>query len=129
MIVAALFALMTLSEWWPIIVTRNAAHIAGYHFGSESMMGHGGWRYSNPKVYAWTAFGESLAATATLPALWMTVVRRSRKAASGLVLICVVYTASALALGQIQWTTRATLSQSAAEQAVAADLVAAEASA
>jgi len=42
MCLAAIFAVAMFSEWWPIIVTRSPAHIATYHFGSESMMGHGG---------------------------------------------------------------------------------------
>jgi hypothetical protein len=96
-------------QWWPIIVSRNPAHIASYHFGSESMMGHGGWKYSNPEVYAWTAFAEAIAATATLPTLWMIIVRRSRKAALALVFICAAYVGSALILGQINWATREAL--------------------
>jgi hypothetical protein len=120
MIVAVLFTAAMITEWWPIIVTRNAAHIASYHFGSESMMGHGGWRYSNPNVYAWTAFAEASAGTATLPALWMVIVRRSRKAAFALVFICAAYACLAVVLGLIHWTTRESLAQSAAEQAVAA---------
>ena len=121
MALAALFAVAMLSEWWPIIVSRNAAHIASYHFGSESMMGHGGWRYATPNVYAWTAFAEAVAATATLPALWMIIVHRSRKAVYGLVFVLAVYGGSSFLLGQLHWTTRESLSQSAAEQAVAAD--------
>jgi hypothetical protein len=109
MCVAALFAVAMVTEWWPIIVSRNPAHIASYHFGSESMMGHGGWKYSNPEVYAWTAFAEAIAATATLPTLWMIIVRRSRKAALALVFICAAYVGSALILGQINWATREAL--------------------
>lgn len=120
MMVAALFAVLMLTEWWPIIVRRNVAHIASYHFGSKSMMGHGGWKYSNPNVYAWTAFAEAVSATATMPALWMTIVRRSRKAAYVLVFICAVYAGSAFVLGQIHWTTRRSLSRSTAVHAVAA---------
>ncbi len=117
MIVAALFAVGMLTEWWPIIVTRDAAHIASYRFGSESMMGHGGWRYSNPNVYAWTAFAEAIAALATMPALWMTIVRRSRKAAYALVFICAAYVASALVLEQIHWSVRDRLSRGDADRA------------
>jgi hypothetical protein len=118
---AAVFAIAMLTEWWPIIVARNAAHVASYHFGSESMLGHGGWKYSNPNVYAWTAFAEAVAATATLPALWMTIVRRSRKATYALVFVLAVYAGSAVVLGQIRWAKRATLSLSVAEQTVADD--------
>jgi len=109
MCVAALFAVAMVTEWWPIIVIRSPARIASYHFGSESMVGHGGWKYSNPEVYAWTAFAEAIAATATLPTLWMIVVRRSRRAAFALAIICAVYAGSAFILGQINWATRETL--------------------
>ena len=71
---------MMLSEWFPVIVTRSGAHIASYRFGSESTIAHGGWRYSNPEVYGWTALAEAVAAVATMPALWMIIVRRSRRA-------------------------------------------------
>lgn len=103
MLLAALFAVAMLSEWWPIAVTRSAARIASYHFGSPSMVAHGGWRYANPSVYAWTAFAEAMAALATLPAVWMTIVRRSRKAAYALLFICAVYVACAAVLGRIDW--------------------------
>jgi hypothetical protein len=121
MIVAALFAIMTITEWWPIIVTRNAERVAAYYFGSESMMAHGGWRYSNPNVYAWTCLSEAFAAVATLPPLWMAIVRRSRKAVYALAFICALYVGCTVVLGEIQWSRRATLAQSAAEQAVEAD--------
>ncbi len=114
MSIAALFAAAMVSEWWPIIVTRSAAHIASYHFGSESMIAHGGWKYSNPEVYAWTAFAEAIAAVATMPALWMIIVRRSRRAVFALVFICAVYFGAALLLGQIKWARSETLSQGAA---------------
>lgn len=103
MCVAAFFAVAMVSEWWPIIVTRDPAHIASYHFGSPSMIGQRGWRYANPEVYAWTALAEAVTATATLPTLWMIIVRRSRKAAFALVFICVAYLGSALILERIDW--------------------------
>ena len=109
MCVAILFAVTLLTEWWPIIVARDAAHIASYHFGSLSMMGHGGWKYANPEVYAWTAFAEAVAAIATLPALWLTIVRQSRKAAIALVIVCAVYVGSSLILGQLYWSPRKAL--------------------
>jgi hypothetical protein len=107
MCLAAIFAVAMFSEWWPIIVTRSPAYIATYHFGSESMMGHGGWKYANPEVYAWTAFAEATAALATLPALWITIVRRRRKGAVALIIICVAYAGISVILGQINWSTRA----------------------
>jgi hypothetical protein len=104
MCVAALFAGAVLTEWWPIVVARDSARIASYHFGSLSMMGNAGWRYSNPEVYAWTAFAEAVAALATLPMLWLTIVRRSRKAAIGLTIVCAGYLCASVVLGHVHWS-------------------------
>lgn len=103
---AGVFAIAMLGEWWPIAVKHDLAHIGSYRFGSQSMMGHGGWRYANPEVYAWTAFAEAIAAVATMPAIWLTIVRRSRKAALALVLVCVAYLVSSVVLGQMHWSAR-----------------------
>jgi hypothetical protein len=104
--VAALFAIMMLGEWWPIAVARSPARIATYRFGTEAMIRQGGWRYANPAVYAWTSFAEAMAAVATMPLLWITIVRRSRKAAKGLILLCVAYAGIAVVLGRAEWTRR-----------------------
>jgi len=109
MCMAALFAVAMLTEWWPIVVVRDSAHIASRSFGSSLMMRQGGWRYANPEVYAWTAFAEAFAATLTMPVLWLTIVRRSRKAATALAVVCATYVVASLVLGQINWTPRATL--------------------
>jgi hypothetical protein len=110
--VAAFYAVATLTEWWPIAVARDTVHIATYHFGSASTLEHGGWRYANPEVYAWTCFAEALAALATLPMLWRTIVRRSRKAAFALVIVCAVYLGASLVLGRVHWSPRNTLLRS-----------------
>jgi hypothetical protein len=104
--VAALFALMMLGEWWPIVVARSPARIATYHFGTETMIRQGGWRYANPQVYAWTSFAEAMTAVAAMPILWITIVRRSRRAAKGLILLCVAYAGLAVLLGRMEWTRR-----------------------
>jgi hypothetical protein len=106
MALAGLFAFAMLSEWWPIAIKQDLARIGSYHFGSVSMMGQGGWRYANPEVYAWTALAEAVAAIATMPAIWLTIVRRSRKGALALVVVCAVYLASSVVLGQIHWSAR-----------------------
>jgi hypothetical protein len=109
--VAAFYAVVTLTEWWPILA-RDTVHVATYHFGSKSTMGHGGWKYANPEVYAWTSFAEGLAAIATLPMLWLTIVRRSRKAATALAIVCAIYAGASLILGQIHWSRREVLLRS-----------------
>lgn len=50
---------MYLLEWWRVVVGDGRA---AYHFGSEAMLGHGGWQYSNPCLYAWTSLAASFAA-------------------------------------------------------------------
>jgi len=107
--VAAFYAVAMLTEWWPIVVARDTVHVATYHFGSASTLGQGGWKYANPEVYAWTAFAEAFAAMATMPMLWLTIVRRSRKAAFALVIVCAVYAGVSVILGQIPWSPRETL--------------------
>lgn len=106
---AAFYAVVLLCEWWPIVVARDTVHVATYHFGYASTLGHGGWKYANPEVYAWTAFAEAFAAMATMPMLWLTIVRRSRKAAFALVIVCAVYAGVSVILGQIPWSPRETL--------------------
>jgi hypothetical protein len=106
MSLAGLFAFVMLSEWWPIAITQDLVRIGSYHFGSGSMMGQGGWRYANPEVFAWTALAEAVAAIATMPAIWLIIVRRSRKAALALVVVCAIYLASSVILGQLDWPTR-----------------------
>jgi hypothetical protein len=54
------YALLMLAEWWRIAVSSDQAHVADYHFGSESMIAHGGWQYASPALYAWTAFAEAV---------------------------------------------------------------------
>ena len=42
-------------EWYVIGLRADKSTIADYHFGSEAMIGHGGYHYSNPELYASTA--------------------------------------------------------------------------
>src|SRR5664279_5386907 len=100
---------MCIRDRWPIVVARDTVHVATYHFGSASTLGHGGWKYANPEVYAWTAFAEAFAAMATMPMLWLTIVRRSRRAALALVVVCAGYGGVSLILGHIHWSHRKAL--------------------
>lgn len=79
-VLAALFAIMMLSEWWPIVVRHDLVRIADYHFGSESMMAHGGWKYASASLYAWTAFAEAALALVIGGAFSVAILRRSRLA-------------------------------------------------
>lgn len=95
---AALYAVLMLSEWWPIVVRRDPVRIADYHFGSESMMAHGGWKYASADLYAWTAFSEATLAMVIGGTLSLAVLRRSRLAlACGCLLVLGWVAASILA--------------------------------
>ena len=52
---AFLLAILWLFESLWLIVIASPAAVASYHFGSEAMIGHGGWKYSS--VHAYEAFG------------------------------------------------------------------------
>ena len=74
------YALLMLSEWWPIVVFRDQVRIEDYHFGSESMMAHGGWKYASAGLYAWTAFTQATLALVVGVAFSISLYRRSRVA-------------------------------------------------
>lgn len=42
-------------EAWSTVIRPDPVRVAEYHFGSEAMIAHGGWQYSSPEVYGWTA--------------------------------------------------------------------------
>ena len=46
------------SEWVRIGVIADPKVIAGYYFGGEAMMAHGGWRYASAATYATAALIE-----------------------------------------------------------------------
>ena len=72
------YALLMLSEWWPIVVFRDQVRIEDYHFGSESMIAHGGWKYTTADIYAWTAFMQAALALVVGVAFSVSLYRRSR---------------------------------------------------
>jgi hypothetical protein len=73
------YALLMLSACC-LVVFGDQAHIDDYHFGSESMIAHGGWRYASAGLYAWTAFTEGTLALAVGVAFSISLYRRSRVA-------------------------------------------------
>jgi hypothetical protein len=74
------YAILMLSEWWPIVVFRDQVRIEDYHFGAESMMAHGGWKYASAGLYAWTAFTQAALALVVGVAFSVSLYRRSRMA-------------------------------------------------
>jgi hypothetical protein len=59
-------AFALLSEWWRIGVVADPTVVAQYHFGSESMTAHGGFKYKFAALYSWSAlfFGAGFVAVA-----------------------------------------------------------------
>jgi len=53
-LLAAIVVAIGVVESWSIVIRPDPARVAQYHFGSEAMIAHGGWQYSNPEVYGWT---------------------------------------------------------------------------
>ena len=77
----------------------SASELATYHFGSESMLGTGGWRYASRAVYVLSCTVEALAATLLFVLLaWAAANSRSRWVVAGtvgvMVLVVVMVTPS-----------------------------------
>lgn len=50
------FAAMWLDEWFKLILIADPSVVASYYFGSESMVGVGGFLYRDLNFYAWYNF-------------------------------------------------------------------------
>ena len=81
---AGLMAAVFLSEWY-IVAIRADPHVIAdyYHFGSEAMLGNGGWHYATPELYSFTALIEGSVAMAIAAAFAIAVARRSGNIAIG----------------------------------------------
>jgi hypothetical protein len=62
---------LAISEWWRIAVVADPNNIAGYNFGSDAMMGNGGWHYASANVYAWSALAEGFMFAV---GLWLSII-------------------------------------------------------
>ena len=112
--ISVLVFFVGISESWLTVILPDAERIASYHFGSEAMVGQGGWNYLNPDIYGWTALVGGTFAAVALALLAFGVGRRSwRFAATGVgVLLVLVFALEGL--GSVQWERRATSKQWAA---------------
>lgn len=54
------FGGILLFEWLRIGVIADPKIISRYYFGSEAMVGHGGWQYASASAYAWSALIEGI---------------------------------------------------------------------
>ena len=55
LLVSTAFAVISISEWYKIGINADPDKIAHYHFGSEAMVGNGGWHYQSAAIYAKSA--------------------------------------------------------------------------
>ena len=52
LIVTGLMAWIYFSEWYRVGIEAHPGTLNGYYFGSEAMIGHGGWIYESATLYA-----------------------------------------------------------------------------
>jgi hypothetical protein len=74
---AAIYGAISLWEWWSIGVVADPATIAGYHFGSESMVAHGGAKYSSAAAYARSSLVNSAGAGALAACLGIAYISKA----------------------------------------------------
>jgi hypothetical protein len=77
LVLAGLLAALFLHEWFTVGVVADPAVIEGYHFGSEAMVGNGGWHYATRELYTATALVEGLVALAVATAFATAAIARS----------------------------------------------------
>jgi len=77
---ALFLAVLFLSEFVSIGIIARPETIAGYDFGSEGMIGAGGWRYRSAQVYALSALAEGILLLSGAGLLLAGVIRRKSAA-------------------------------------------------
>ncbi len=60
LVLSGSISLLLIAEFIRIKIIANPQVIAGYYFGSEAMMDHGGWTYRSASLYAWSALSKGL---------------------------------------------------------------------
>lgn len=51
-LVALLMSYLFLQQWYQVAVIADPVVLRAYHFGTEAMVSHGGWRYHSAATYA-----------------------------------------------------------------------------
>jgi hypothetical protein len=110
-VLALLLFFFGVSESWFTVIRPDAEQIAGYHFGSEAMLGHGGWTYANPEVYGWTSLVGSFVGGGACSLLALALVRKSSRLAGVGLGIWLALVLAMAAFGDVQWERRATHEQ------------------
>jgi Co/Zn/Cd efflux system component len=91
-VVSALVSVLVMSEFIIIGMIADPNTVAGYYFGSETMLFHGGWKYQSSSVYAWTAFVEGIFLWAVTTLLVWSARKRSLKGViTGYLMVLVWY--------------------------------------
>lgn len=106
-VLAVLALVLGVGESWFILVQPDREQVASYHFGSEAMVGSGGWTYSNPEVYGWTSLVGSVVVAGGWVLLSLALLRSSLRLAISGVGIWLVLVLSMAALGRLDWDHRA----------------------
>ena len=75
-IFSGLWAFVLLSEWYSVGVEADPETIKNYYFGSETMVGHGGWGYKSAELYARSALIQGLVAVAITTIFVVAAIRR-----------------------------------------------------
>ena len=87
-------AALLFSEWFHTGPFASSESIAKYHFGSESMRAHGGWKYDSALVYSTFAWVEA-AIFMGIAALFLFAVFKKKDlfaVVAGVTWICVIGT-------------------------------------
>ena len=116
MIATLLFLLATaifvlgLSEFSFTVLAPDPDQVAQYHFGSEAMLADGGWHYSNPELYGWSAFLFSALATAGIVLIGLALLRRSsRFVAAAIIALLAILVAGNEVASHRDWERRSSL--------------------
>ena len=91
------------TEWWRIAIVGRDAVVAEYHFGSDSMVGHGGWAYANPQVYGWSVLAFGAVGFAMTWLLRAAILRRSWLRVGLAGLLCISWWVATAALEHVDW--------------------------
>ncbi len=75
----ALLTFIAWYEWYRIGVVADPDVIAGYYFGSEAMIGHGGKHYASAAMYARSALFSGFFLTPVLAAFLVAEIKGERK--------------------------------------------------
>jgi hypothetical protein len=83
LIVAGILAAGFLDEWFTVGVVADPTVIDGYHFGSQAMVGNGGWYYATPDLYVTTMLAQGLVAAVLMVLFVFAATMRSQSVAMG----------------------------------------------